>query len=74
MAINNDMLGLDLGVVAGLTLAGLSYDLNNQQLSTFSENKKQNQNFQAELMAHLRHLDNHYHKIVELLEKIEKKL
>lgn len=70
----NDFLGLDMGVVAGLTLAGLSLDLNTKQLNTFEANKQQNDDFQDELMEHLRHLDTHYHRIVELLEKIEGKL
>lgn len=74
MALNNDALGLDLGVIAGLTLAGVSLDLNTKQLKTFEDNKQQNDDFQHELMTHLRHLDNHYHRIVELLEKIEQKL
>lgn len=74
MANNNDLLGLDAGVIAGLTLAGLSYNLGTKQLNTFEANKQQSDDFQHELMIHLRHLDKHYHRIVELLEKIEQKL
>lgn len=74
MNINNDMLGLDLGVIAGIALAGLSYDVNSQQTKLAREQLNMHDDFHDELMDHLRSMDDRNARIELLLKEIAQKL